>query len=58
VLHLSPKTPGKLDSDVVRAREALPNTARRRESSPVSFRESRREIASGLDLTAVTDLRG
>jgi len=51
-------TPERMDSYVVRARKTLPNTARRGKSSPVSFRESRWEIASGLDLTAVTDLRG
>jgi len=58
VLHLSPELGEGVDSYIVRARETLPNTARREESSLVGFRESRREIASGLDLTAVTDLRG
>jgi len=47
-----------IGSYVVRARETSPNTARKGKSSPVGFRESRREMASGLDLTAVTDLRG
>jgi len=58
VLHLSPELGEGVDSYIVSARETLPNTARREESSLVGFRESRREIASGLDLTAVTDLRG
>ena len=49
-------TPGKIDSYVVRARKTLPLTGGK--SSPVGFRESRREITLELDLTAVTDLRG
>jgi len=52
------ETQGKIDSYVARARETLPNAARRGKSSLVGFRESRQEIASGLDLTAVMDLRG
>jgi len=51
-------TPERIVSYVVRARETLPNTARRRKSSPVGFRESRREIALVLDLMAITDIRG
>jgi len=52
-------TPGKIDSYVARAHETLPKyRSKGRKSSPVGFRESRGEIASRLDLTAVMDLRG
>ena len=59
MLHLKGKH-GKryLVSYIVRARETLLKPLKEGKSSPAGFRESRREIASGLDLTAVADLKG
>ena len=58
--YTSRKNTGKryLVSYIVRARETLLRPLEEEKSSPVGFRESRREIALGLDHTAVTDLRG
>ena len=48
----------RVDSYVVRARETLPNTARRGESSLVGFRESGREISPELESYGRTGRKG